>query len=137
MIARAQHIMTPILASASVRYGLVSVVCALVNNLLLIVAAAAGISPLACAVGVIAPMLALGFSLQARWVFRAPATWAGFWRYSLGVLSNQPLFVVLIFFFCDVLRWPMAGAAPTATAFLFFWNFAASRWAFRARRPAP
>jgi putative flippase GtrA len=119
---------------ASIRYTLVGVTCAVLNNVLLIAVAAAGFDYLSGVSIVCVPMLVIGFMLHCTVTFKTKATLGAFLRYSGGILANYPIFIACLFLACDIAHLPVFVAAPIATVVLFVWNYVAARWAI-ARAP--
>ena len=114
-------------------YGVVSVVCFVLNNLLLIGMDALG-QPLWLTLAVSATaMILLGFVLQSFFTFEAPLSWPAFGRYTLMMLPNIPLAYGLLWLLHDRLSMPMHFAAPIATTLMLLWNAAGSAWALHKR----
>jgi putative flippase GtrA len=76
------------------------------------------------------------YGLHARFTFSQPLSARSFLRYALGMATNYPASIALMFVFCNLAGLPVAVAAPVSTVLLFAWNFLTSRWAI-AGRPAP
>jgi putative flippase GtrA len=111
------------------RFAIVGFVCAAVHNAILLAADLWHIHyALSCAISYVA-VVSLGFALHVRYTFQQPPTAASLWRYCLSMAANYPATLVLLFLMCDIVAWPVAIAAPTATLLLFAANFLASRWA--------
>ena len=118
------------------RFAVVGLVCAATHNAILLVADLWSIHyALSCAISYVVVVL-LGFALHVHYTFQRPPTAASFWRYCLRMAANYPATLALLFLFCDIIGWPVAIAAPTATLLLFAANFFASRWAIVRRSPA-
>lgn len=126
---------------APIRFAIVGLLCATAHNAILLAADLWHIHyALSCAISYVI-VVSLGFALHVRYTFQQPATAASFWRYGLSMAANYPLTLALLFLMCDIAGWPVAVAAPMATALLLAVNFLASRWAIvrtqstaRARR---
>ena len=117
------------------RFAAVGLLCAAVHNAIVVAGDLWLLHyALSCAISYVV-VVVLGFALHARFTFRQPATIAAFWRYGLSMAANYPLTLALLFLMCDVGGWPVAAAAPTATALLLAANFLAGRWAI-VRAPA-
>jgi putative flippase GtrA len=117
------------------RFAIVGLLCAVTHNAILLAADLWHIHyALSCAISFVVVVL-LGFVLHIRYTFQRPATAPSFWRYAMSMAANYPATLALLFLMCDVIRWPVAIAAPTATALLFAANFFASRWAIVRRPP--
>ena len=111
------------------RFLSVGFVCAAVHNLIVIGAGFAHVHyAVACVISYIV-VVVLGFALHVRFTFEVKPTFAAFARYALSMAANYPITLALLFLMSDLAHWPLAIAAPLATAALFVWNYAASRWA--------
>jgi putative flippase GtrA len=111
------------------RYVAVGAFCAVLNNILLIGVVDAGVDYLRALCLVCLPMLIIGFALHVTITFETKPTLAAFFRYSVGILANYPLWIASLFLLCDVARLPILLASPIATLFLFVWNYLATHWA--------
>lgn len=129
--------MMPRLLIRGPRYLAVSLVCVLVNNILLI-----GLDRLGVYYGLnvlisAAVMIPFSFALQVRVTFACPATLRAFFRYAAILLVNTPAAFLLLALIHDWGRVSMPYAAPAVTMIMFLWNFVGSHWALLARRRAP
>jgi len=116
------------------RYGVVSLVCFIVNNLLLIGFDRMGL-PLWLNLAISATlMILLGFVLQTSITFSAPLSWRALARYTLVMLPNVPAAFVLLWLLRDQLQMPMHYAAPIVTTLMLIWNGLGSIWALAQRR---
>jgi len=118
------------------RYLIVGAVCAGAHNAIMIGGAALGAHYAVSSAVSYAIVVLIGFLLHSRFTFSVTARWGSFARYAAGMLLNYPIWVALMFLFCDVARLPMTIAAPLGTVVMLVWNFAVSRWAI-LRRPHP
>jgi putative flippase GtrA len=114
-------------------YGLVSIACFILNNLLLIGMDALGQPLWASLAASATTMILLGFVLQSFFTFESPLNWPAFIRYTLMMLPNVPLAYVLLWLLGNRLSLPMYYAAPVATTLMLLWNAAGSAWALRKR----
>ncbi|CAN2536610.1 D-inositol-3-phosphate+glycosyltransferase [Methylocapsa aurea] len=117
----------------SLRYTGVSVICAVLNNMLLILLTAAGLDTLTAVLVNFAPMVIIGFVLQTSIAFEGALTPNAFLRYCGVMASNQPLWFGSLFLLCDIVKLPVAVAGPAATVGIFFWNYVATHWAMMGR----
>jgi hypothetical protein len=116
------------------RYGAVSLVCFIANNLLLIGFDRLGI-PLWLNIAIsVALMILLGFVLQISVTFSAPLSWRALARYTLVMLPNVPAAFVLLWLLRDQLHMPMHYAAPIVTTVMLIWNGLGSIWALARRK---
>jgi putative flippase GtrA len=114
-------------------YGIVSVVCFVTNNILLIWLDSLG-RPLWLTLVISATtMILLGFVLQSNFTFEAPLNWPAFGRYTLMMLPNIPFAYGLLWVLNKAMAVPMYFAAPAATTIMLLWNAAGSTWALRKR----
>jgi putative flippase GtrA len=111
------------------RYTLVAVVCALIHNLVLISADAMGAGVLLCQVASAAVLLPIGFLLQSRFTFGVDRSFTSFLRYSLALITNFPVALLVLWLACDISGMPMLLAAPLSSIILFCWNYLTSSWA--------
>jgi putative flippase GtrA len=117
-----------------VRYSGVGAICAVLNNVFLIVIVGMGFGYLPGLMILCLPMLIIGFALHTILTFEVkPTAWA-FLRYSLAMLANYPMWIASLFMLCDVLKVPIFIASPAGTLFVFFWNYLSTHWAI-ARSP--
>lgn len=113
----------------ALRYLVVGGTCALLNTLVLIAGDALGL-PLAASIAASFAIVCLvGYRLHAAVTFGAPANRQGLLRYVLAMAVSLPLSTALLWVFARALHWPMAVAAPAATAAMLAINFVSSRWA--------
>jgi putative flippase GtrA len=117
------------------RYTLVAIVCALLHNAILIGMDALGANVFWCQVASAAVLLPVGFLLQSDVTFRCQRSWTGFLRYSVALITNFPIALLILWLTRNVLGLPMWAAAPISSIALFCWNYATSAWAF-SRAPA-
>jgi len=116
-------------SSKEVRYLVVVTICAIVNNVLLIALVKAGFHYFVGIWLAYVPMVVFGYWLHVSVTFRTQATLAGFVRYGLAMLANYPLWIASLFVLTDLLRMPIAMAAPIGTVITFFGNYVATHWA--------
>ena len=116
------------------RYTLISFVCALLHNAVLIAADAAGLGIVACQAASAAVLLPVGFCLQSRYTFACERSWRGFACYSAALISNFPLALLVLWLSRDLAALPMWIAAPVSSIVLYCWNFATSIWALDLRK---
>lgn len=117
------------------RYALVSAVCLLTHNLVLILGSWAGlVMPVAVALS-FCTVLLLGFTLHARFTFAVHGDVRAFLRYAAAMAGNVPLTLLLLWGMVDLGGWAMAIAAPVSTLVLVIFNFATSRWAMLRGAP--
>ena len=111
------------------RYTLVSIACAVLHNVILIAADAAGLGIIACQAASAAVLLPVGFYLQSEYTFACERSWRGFARYSAALITNFPVAVIALWFSRDLAALPMWVAAPISSVVLYCWNFVTSTWA--------
>jgi putative flippase GtrA len=112
-----------------VRYVAVGATCAILNNILLIAAVAAGLGYLSGIFIICLPMLIIGFALHTSVTFETPPTIKAFLRYSTAILASYPIWITSLFLLCDIAHLPIVFAGPIATVILFAWNYVSTHWA--------
>lgn len=115
------------------RYGAVSLICYVTNNLLLI-----GLDSLGAALWLsvtlsAAILIVLAFMLHAWITFSRPMNWPSFGKFALVQLPNVPIAYALLWLLNEPLDLPMHYSAPVVTTALLLWNLAGSVWALRRR----
>jgi putative flippase GtrA len=118
-----------------VRYLVVSVVCAGLNNLVLIAADHLGLGyP-----GVLASSWlisgSVGYALHTRFSFVRAPTWRTYGRFMLGIALGIPLAFAALWVFRSGLGWPMWASAPSATLAMLIFNYISARIAILRRAP--
>lgn len=116
------------------RYAGGALLCALVNNLILISTDKGGLPDL---VGV---MLAwcvgstIGYMWHHRLTFRMPPSLAGYRNMMVGTLLGLPISYAILIFLHRWLAWPMWLAAPVMTVIMVVYNYLNARLAILFRR---
>jgi putative flippase GtrA len=116
----------------SVRYVITGGACAVLNNLLVINFAHAGVGYLTATALAFGPVLSVGYALHTLFTFGASVSLLSFGRYTLAMLTNYPLWIASLFLLCDLCRLPVALAAPLATVILFVFNYILIKWSLRS-----
>jgi len=117
------------------RFFTVGLACALLHNAIMIGGDWAGLHYLASSLISFAVVVLVGYWLHSGWTF--PGAERGgvtFTRYTLTMALNLPLSIAGMFVFVDLIGVGVPIAAPTVTVVLAAFNFAAGRWALRARQ---
>jgi putative flippase GtrA len=117
------------------RYTLVAIGCALLHNAILIGADALGGNVLVCQVASAAVLLPVGFWAQSHVTFQCERSFRGFLRYSMALLTNFPVSLLVLWVMRDLLSIPMWVAAPVSSGILFCWYYVTSTWALAGGRP--
>jgi putative flippase GtrA len=117
------------------RFFAVGLACALLHNAIMIAGDWAGLHYVASSFVSFAIVVAVGYWLHSGWTFPGAARGrTPFGRYALTMAANLPLSLAGMFVFVDLAGLPVALASPAVTVLLMAFNFAAGRWALRARR---
>lgn len=105
------------------RYAQVGLVCALINNAVVIGLDHYGVHyALSVTLGFLIVTIA-GYLLHCTYTFSAKATLAGWIRFVTANLSGFPLSMGSMFLLCDVVHLSASVAMPIATVLLFAWNY--------------
>jgi putative flippase GtrA len=118
------------------RFVMVGALCALLTNAAIILLVRAGLSTLGATVLAFVPVLLVGYALHAAFTFRRQPSRMSFGRYTLAVAANFPIWIGALYVLCDLLKIPVAIAAPATTLLIFLWSYLAGGWAFTAAAPA-
>jgi putative flippase GtrA len=115
------------------RYIFVGLTCALLQNAVIIGLDLLGVhyavSVLIAYVGVVA----YGFTQHCYFTFEQRPSAKSFLRYATGMATNYPIYVALMFVFCDGAGLSVPIAAPLTTVLLFAWNYLAASWAITGK----
>ena len=114
------------------RYTQVGLVCALLNNAIVIGMDRAGYHYAICVIAAFLVVMIVGYLLHAAYTFGVPASRLGWLRFAGANLLGFPLSMSLMFLLCDCLGLSASVAMPIATVLLFGWNFALARWLLEA-----
>jgi putative flippase GtrA len=118
------------------RYAVVSGLCLVLHNLIMIAADYAGLTMWQAAVTSFCIMVVTGYLLLCIFVFHGTRSWRGFLRYTGAMAANFPLSTGLLWILFGLLHQPMAIAAPAVTLVMVMVNYLASHWAITGKRPA-
>jgi putative flippase GtrA len=117
------------MTDAAPRYLLVGITCAVLNNVIVIAGDFFGLHYSVSTLIAFVIVLLGGYGLHSAFTFGRELSARSLFRYALGMAANLPIWMALMFLFCDILGAAVAVAAVATTAIIFFWNFATSRWA--------
>lgn len=120
-------------AGRTARYTIVGGICAVGNNVVMILGDLAGINYVPMSVISFLLITPLGYFLHSSFTFKKPFSFGDFVRFFAGVATGFPLYFVIMAILCTGLRLPVIVAVPAATIILFLWNFASAHWAIRRR----
>lgn len=113
---------------------MISVTCALLNVLILVVTDAVGFSlEISVLISLIACVFT-GYTLHSSFSFPSAYSHEGLLKYSFVMALNYPLTLILLWLLKDVLQLSMLIAALGSTAALTVYNYVSSRWAIRRDR---
>ncbi len=116
-------------SSMQIRYLGVAVICAIVNNMLLVALVKSGFHYFVAIWFAYIPMVVFGYFLQVSMTFRTRPALASFGRYNVAMLANYPLWIASLFVLIDLFKMPIAIAAFLGTAITFIGNYLATHWA--------
>ncbi len=120
------------LAGQTARYTIVGGVCAGANNVAIIGGSLVGLNYVVTSVAAFFIVTPLAYYLHTSITFKQHRTFWGLLRFSAGVATNFPLFLVCMAVFVTWLNVPVFIAAPVVTVLLFFWSYALANWAVRS-----
>lgn len=113
----------------SFAYAIISAICLLLHNVIMIVADSAG-CPITLSVLLSFLTVAVaGYQLHSRFSFRRSASWNGLGRYFVAMSANIPTAIVMTWLWHDVVGLPMYGASLIATFCMVIVNYGLSQWA--------
>jgi putative flippase GtrA len=115
------------------RYILVGLTCALMHTAIMIGCDALGFHYVVASLISFTIVLICGFALHCYFTFEQPPSARSFLLYAASMAMNLPVWIALLFLFCDVAGLSVPIAAPLAMILLFAWNFAVSHWAITGR----
>jgi putative flippase GtrA len=118
-------------AGRTARYTLVGAICAVVNNILIIGGAFFGINYVVMSFVAFAFVTTFAYLMHTSFTFREQRSVRGLLRFSSGVATGFPLFILLMAIFCTGLGMPVAIATPLSTVVLYVWNYALAHWTIR------
>jgi putative flippase GtrA len=121
------------LVGRTARYTGVGAICAVVNNVVMILGGCAGghYVPLSfLSFGIVTP---LAYFLQSRFTFKTRPSLQDFFRFASAAAAAFPLYFVVMTTLCAGFGLAVALAAPIATITLFLWNYTSAHWAMRDR----
>ena len=122
--------MRPVLS----RFLVVGFACALLHNAIMIIGDRVGLHYAVSSVLSFCIVVTLGYRLHSSWTFAdTERSRSSFGRYALIASANLPLSIAGMFMLVDLGGMSVPLASPLVTVMLFVFNFAASRWALRAR----
>jgi putative flippase GtrA len=119
------------------RYAQVGLLCALLNNAIVIAMDHADFHyAIGVTVGFLVVML-VAYVLHSAYTFEVRASPAGWLRFTGANLSGFPLSMGSMFVLCDGMGLRASIAMPIATVLLLIWNYLLAQWliAGSARRP--
>ena len=121
------------------RYTAIGGLCAGLNNLAVIGGSFLHNGYVTTSVAAFLVVTPLAYWLHTRFSFREARSAAGLLKYSAGVATALPMFLLCMFVLSTVLGVPVAVASPVATVLLFLWNYGVAHWSVCgfSRRPAP
>lgn len=111
------------------RYLIVSGLCLLTHNVILIVADAGGLASwlaILLSFGIVATG---GYIGHSKFTFDQKLSLSAYFRYSFAMIANVPIVFVLVWFLHDFLGLPMVIGAPLSSVLMLVMNYVLSRWA--------
>ena len=111
------------------RYVQVGLLCALLNNLIVIGFDRAGYHYAAAVCVAFIAVTAIGYLLHAIYTYRVPPSGAALLRFFCGNVSGFVISMLVMMVLCDGIGLSASLAMPIATVLLFAWNYALASWA--------
>jgi putative flippase GtrA len=111
------------------RYAQVGLLCALLNNLIVIGFDRAGYHYAVAVCLAFATVTAVGYLLHAAYTFKVAASGTALLRFFGANLSGFFISLLLMMIMCDGIGLSASVAMPIATVLLFVWNYAFATWA--------
>jgi putative flippase GtrA len=121
------------LLASSPRYLTVSIICVVLNMMLLVSLDQAGIHYTVAVLVSALVLIPTSYALHLVVTYRVAPRIGSFLRYAATQLVNTPAAIVLFFLIRDRAGLPMIWAAPTVTALMFLYNITSSFWAISYR----
>lgn len=115
------------------RYAQVGLLCAVVNNLIVIAMDFAGYHYLPGVIVSFAVTMFLAYVLHAGYTFEVRPSSTGGLRFAAANLSGFPLSLGAMYVLCDRVGLRASIAMPIATVLLFFWNYLLAHWVLVGR----
>ena len=115
------------------RYLVSGAVCALANNILLIVGARAGLGTFELTLLSFLVIGTAGYAAHAHFTFRQAPGWRTYARFMAGIALGIPIAYAVLALLRDGLGMPMLYAAPIATVALLVYNYLSARLAIKRR----
>ena len=120
---------------SAIRYPLVSGLCLLLHNIVMIVSDYAGATLWLAVCLSYAVVVVAGYILHSHFTFENKARLSGFGRYAAAMSLNIPLAYITTWLWHDVAGFAMWVAAPLATAMMMVFNYYTCRWAIMSHIP--
>ncbi len=105
------------------RYAQVGLLCALINNLVVIGMDRLGYRYVLSVTLASLTTVTIAYLLHANYTFRVAATVNGWLRFAAGNLSGFLISMTLMFIWCDLLGLSASITMPITTGLLFLWNY--------------
>lgn len=118
-------------ARQTTRYTVVGAMCAIANNLVMIVGDRAGIHYFPMSILSFLLVTPFGYLLHSGFTFGEPRSFRAFLRFSSGVALGFPIYLITMAILCTGLSLSVVVATSIATVLLFLWNYASAHWAIQ------
>jgi putative flippase GtrA len=105
------------------RYAQVGLLCALINNLVVIAMDRLGYRYVLSVTLASLTTVTIAYLLHTHYTFRVQATVNGWLRFAAGNVSGFLISMTLMFICCDLIGLSASIAMPITTALLFLWNY--------------
>lgn len=117
------------------RYAQIGLLCALINNLIVIGFDRAGYHYVLAVCVAFLTTTAIGYVLHAAYTFKVARSRPALLRFFGANVSGFFISMLMMVVLCDGLGLSPSLAMPIATVLLFAWNYALATWAIVGWRP--
>lgn len=111
------------------RYLVVALLCAIANNIILIVGDRLGFGYIELTIATFVLTNSSAYFLHSWFTFRRRSGLANYWRFMVGGGLGVPVAIIILAILCSVWELPMMIAAPVQTVLMVIYNYLNARFA--------